>query len=272
MHSVSTPQPAAVVVPWCDRRQIELFCQAWGVEYSNLRPEWLVLQHDVARRGCAVTKNAGVLEAVNRGYETVVVLDDDCYPAEPHQTLSDLAAAHVRALRPQPVELFAAVTDPPSRGTPYGDRTMLMPVAASMGFWSQVGDYCAVRQLAFRGAEMRFNHEAVFGRYFPLCGMNLAFRPGDWEPWCRFVDVPRFDDIWMGWLWQKEAYRRQHCFSLAGPTVRHSRQSDPWRNLEVEVRHLKANETLWKAIAAAPSGEYATLRALLPTDQGGSDR
>jgi len=260
-----------VVTPWCNERQRNAFLRAWGIG-ANGSDERLLLQHDANREGCAVTKNKGIAEAVRRGADVVVVLDDDCYPMPDTPNLSSLIEQHEDALEPQNVPMFEPVTNPPSRGTPYDNLCMEMPVAASMGFWTKVGDHCAVRQLAFNACPMEFRRELMHGRYFPLCGMNLAFRPSDWDPWWHFIDVPRFDDIWMGWLWQKEAYRRGYCFNLAGPLVKHSRQSDPWKNLRAEAQHLERNETLWRDIAAAPATDYEELLGLLPDDPGGSDR
>jgi hypothetical protein len=231
---------AFVVVPWVRQAEVAAFLAEWKV---HAVPDWLILQQDLRREGCGATKNKGIAVALDAGADLVVVLDGDCYPSEEATTLDDLIAAHLAALEPQPVEMFDAVTVPPSRGTPYGDLTMLMPVAASMGFWIGVGDYCAVRQLAFSGKPMEFKRKAIYGRYFPLCGMNLAFKPRQWLPWCRFIDVARFDDIWMGWLWQREAYSRGFCFNLAGPIIRHVRQSDVWKNLRKESIHLEDNET-----------------------------
>ena len=94
--------------------------------------------------------------------------------------------------------------------------------------------------------------------------MNIAFRPKLWHPWCQFIDVPRFDDIWMGWLWQREAYRRGACFNLSGPLVRHARQSNVWKNLKDEAEHLETNETLWRSIECSPFDSYEELRGLLP--------
>jgi len=205
----------------------------------------------------------------------VVVLDDDCYPIPEFNgvpTLESHALGHVEALHPQSVELFQTVTSPPSRGTPYGELTAEMPVAASMGFWVGIGDYCAPRQITHGAGPMEFLGSTVYGRWFPLSGMNMAFRPADWKPWSTFIDVPRFDDIWMGWLWQKEAYRRGYCFNLRGPVVRHARQSNAWKNLRVEAEYLEANETLWREIALSQEIEYEELVKLLPPHQGGSDR
>lgn len=257
------PGGCAVVTPWVDEAQITAFCAAWGVGATI--PPWLFLQRDRTAAGCGATKNAGVRRAREAGAEVVVVLDDDCFPDVPGQSLEELAAMHVLALEPQPVELFETLTDPPSRGTPYAETTATMPVACSMGFWREVGDYCAPRQLAFGATHpMTFRRGPMFGRWFPLCGMNMAFRPTDWSPWCSLIDVPRFDDIWMGWLWQKEAYRRGACFNLSGPIVRHSRQSNVWRNLREEARFLEQSEILWRTIALSPLSRYEDLRALLP--------
>lgn len=250
-----------VVVPWVHHQERDAFLREWNIESI---PDWLVLQHDQYRDGCGVTKNAGVQRAVELGAEVVVILDGDCFPSDEARTLPELASKHCEALQPQSVELYEAVTVPPSRGTPYIERSMILPVAASMGFWLEVGDYCAVRQLAFGNMPMEYNRRSVYGRYFSLCGMNLAFKPGDWLPWCNFIDVPRFDDIWMGWIWQREACRRRHCFNLNGPMVRHSRQSNVWKNLQDESRHLERSETLWREIAQCDQTDYESLRQLLP--------
>lgn len=262
----------AVVTPWHREEEYNAFCDAWGVPQTS-PPEWLVLQHDEHREGCGVTKNKGIRRAMKLGAEVVVVLDGDCYPTEGTPTLMSLVERHVEALEPQQVEMFQVVTAPPSRGTPYMERGMTKPVAASMGFWTEVGDYCAVRQLVHhshgRPDEMVFMDQVLHDRYFPLCGMNLAFRPAEWDPWWQFIDVDRYDDIWMGWLWQREAYRRGACFNLTtAPLVRHSRQSNVWKNLVAEACYAEQSETLWREIATSPHGDhgdYESLLHLLPT-------
>ena len=252
-----------IVTPWVNGAEIDAFLDAWRVTGDE---DWLVLHHDTRANGsCGQPKNEGVAEAVRQGADIVVILDGDCYPdPEGAQSLVKLAEWHVSSLQPQRVESYLSVTSPPSRGTPYVNTGLFRPVAASMGFWTEIGDYCAVRQLAHRSAPMTFRREPIFGSYFPLCGMNLAFRPNDWNPWCQFIDVPRFDDIWMGWLWQREAYRRGYCFNLAGPMIRHARQSNVWKNLRAEVRYLEETDTLWSEIALHDSDEYDDLRGLLP--------
>lgn len=243
---------AIVVVPWHNKEQIDAFVDQWQITQDDRR---VLLQHDESRDGCAKTKNKGVRKAIDRGAKVVIVLDDDCFPVE-GQTLEKLIDDHLLALMPQQVEMFEAVTVPPSRGTPYFSRSIKMQVAASMGFWTHVGDYDAVSQLV-HGATcpMKFSRKAIFGKYFPLCGMNLAFRASEW-PWCQFVDVPRFDDIWQGFIWQKQAYKERKCFNLAGPIVKHSRQSNVWKNLLDESINLQRNETIWQDVHNSTSETY----------------
>jgi len=258
-----------VVVPWHNRTQLDLFVDAWKVSFSDER---ILFQQDRDRRGCALTKNAGIRRAIDDGAEILIVLDDDCFPTE-GQTLDSFIRDHEAALNPQPVEMFEVVTDPPSRGTPYFNRTITMPVAASMGFWSEIGDYDAPAQLV-HGARhpMTFSRKTMHWRYFPLCGMNLAFRATEW-PWCQFIDVPRFDDIWQGFLWQRKAFTQGQCFNLAGPIVRHSRQSNVWANLRDEAVNLERNETIWTDIHKLPMLEHGEfMAALKPSSPASSAR
>ena len=109
---------------------------------------------------------------------------------------------------------------------------------------------------------MSFDTQPKWGRYFPLCGMNLAFKSQEW-PWCQFVNVPRFDDIWQGFLWQKKAYAAGQCFNLNGPMVRHSRQSNVWANLKEECLNLEKNETIWKDIYKMPLRDHSKMIEIL---------
>jgi hypothetical protein len=253
-----------IVVPWHNRSQLDEFVNAWAIPFSS---QAVIFQQDIQREGCAVTKNRGITRAIKEGATVVVVLDDDCFPQD-GQSFDAFVAAHEAALKPQPVTMFRQVTTPASRGTPYFNHSVTMPVAASMGFWSEIGDYDAPSQLV-HGARnpMTFDRQAVFGQYFPLCGMNLAFRVDQW-PWCQFVNVPRFDDIWQGFLWQRKAYTEGLCFNLAGPVVRHSRQSNVWANLRDEALNLERNETIWKDMHAMPIGEHSGMLQALGLSTG----
>lgn len=248
-----------IVVPWHQEEQLDEFMKAWGL-FRPL-PEFLILQHDKKREGCAVTKNKGIDKAMERGADIIIILDSDCYPAkakegEQQHTLYTFGLEHVEALEPQEVLKLYVTTWPPSRGTPYQHRCIRMPVAASMGFWEGVPDLDAPAQLVYgQDKKLNFYEDAIHGHYFPLCGMNLAFRASEY-PWCRFININRFDDIWQGWLWQRKAYADGKCFNLKGPRVHHARQSNVWANLKAEADHLQRNETLWSDIATGPLLDY----------------
>jgi len=229
----------------------------------------MILQQDEIGEGCARTKNKGINEAIRRGAEYIVVLDDDCFPKVDDSyyppmpsTLEMHAEEHIRMLQPASVWMFEHVTEPASRGTPYMSHRVTMPVAASMGFWEGVPDWDATSQLVRRGQEMTFRKQVIFGRYFPLSGMNVAFR-ADTFPWCQFVNVPRFDDIWGGFLFQKWAYAQGMCFNLNGPTVLHSRQSNVWANLRDEAPNMERNETIWQEIHQMPLLPHEEMLAAL---------
>lgn len=248
-----------IVVPWHNSQQIAAFRSAWSIGPDDAR---VILQRDGLREGCARTKNKGVRAALEQGAEVIIVLDDDCYPSA-GETLDSFVAAHLAALEPQPVEMFEQITAPASRGTPYFNRTLTIPVAASIGFWNGVGDYDGPGQLV-HGARtpMAFNQKTIFGKYFAFSGMNFAFR-SEWAQAVQFVDLARWDDIFMGYVFQRLAYDRGYCFNLNGPLVEHSRQSNVWQNLRDESLYMEANETLWQRIALARP-ELDELRALLP--------
>ena len=96
-----------VVVPWHNRSQLDAFIDAWKIEWGDDR---VLFQQDISKEGCAVTKNKGISRAIDDGAETVIVLDDDCFPHD-GQSLTAFIAAHEYALQPQLVSMFDVVTD-----------------------------------------------------------------------------------------------------------------------------------------------------------------
>jgi hypothetical protein len=255
----------AVVVPWHDAEQLHAFLGAWGIERSKsgstMLPPYLLLERDATKAGCAQTKNAGIKRALASGADYIIVLDDDCYPAPrmPGQpetfTLQDLAAEHIAALRPQKVPIMQAVTFPASRGTPYLEKSVSIPIAMVMGFWAENPDLDALHTLVIGPQpEMRYAKMALFHQWFAWSGMNFSFHR-DWADCAMQIEgVPRFEDIWQGFILMKVAYEKGFALSTKGPMVRHSRQSNTWRNLEDEVKYLELNEKIWQAIYKAPSG------------------
>ena len=253
---------AVVVVAWHNPDQLREFKQMWDIK----KDDPVIFQQDKTKAGCAATKNAGIKKAYNSGVEVICVLDDDCFPETKNYypySIHYLLRDHIKALEPQSVQRVVSTTIPNSRGTPYYNTSMKMPVAASMGFWTGIPDFDAIAALQLGpAATVKFNQRTIFGEYFPFCGMNFAFRR-EWVDAAVLIDAPRWDDIWMGWAWQKVAYEHGFCFNLRGPVVRHSRQSNVWQNLREEAVYIEQNETLWEKIANAPYGLSAgSLRKL----------
>lgn len=238
------PPQYLICVPWHKEEVINAFLNAWNV---NPNHPSLVLQKDGGWFSCARTKNLAVQKAKSLNAEIIIVLDSDCYPYL-NISLEEFALNHIKAMEDQEVKLFEQITNPPSRGTPYFNKTIKMPVIASMGYWNNIPDRDAPSQLVQGAyAEMEFKQTTIYNKYFALSGMNLAFR-AEYSDWFEFIDVPRFDDIWMGWIAQKMAYANGYCFNLNGPIIKHSRQSNVWQSLKEEAKYLELNETLWQEI------------------------
>jgi hypothetical protein len=258
--------PFCVVVAWHNENQRDTFLEAWNIDTI---PDWLFLQQDRDKSGGAKTKNAGIRRAIDAGAGVIVVIDDDCAP-EPTEnygrSLEQFVQLHIGALEPQPVKMVEQMTSVPCRGMPYFTRTVEMPVACSLGFWTNIADLDAASQLVLGSKTLvEFKREALHGRYTPMCGMNYAFRK-EWFPFCLMVEnVGRMDDIFAGWIWQKVAYEKGFCFNFAGPLIKHTRQSDVFANLRSEAEYLEKNETIWKDIHSANTTDYSELRKLIAT-------
>lgn len=247
----------SVVVAWHNPKQKNEFLEAWNIKENDPR---LVLQQDETKAGCAKTKNTGITRALADGADVVCVLDDDCYPLEEEaeNPLDEFIEDHIEALEDQEVQRVIPTMIPHPRGFPYRHRTIKMSVAASIGLWVGYPDLDAMSALVIgdQPENCQLLSSSVYGSMFPFCGMNYAFRKGQADC-AKHVDVPRFDDIWMGWVWEKVAYDKGQCFNLNGPLVRHTRQSDVWQNLIEETKYMHTNELLWSAIWAFPHGTSA---------------
>jgi reversibly glycosylated polypeptide/UDP-arabinopyranose mutase len=117
------------------------------------------------------------------------------------------------------------------------------------------------------------------GSYFPMSGMNLAFRasfaPAMWFPLMgRGWPFDRFDDIWAGVLAKRVADHLGFGMISGDPTVEHRRASNVFANLRKEAAGIEANETFWRAVdsvaldadATTVAGAYLQLSERLPLD------
>ena len=202
-----------------------------------------------SRRDSAI-RCLGFLEAVRRGAQVVLTLDDDCLPrVGPKAFLNQ----HVHNLSGRDV-WASTVPGMRTRGLPYRLPRDDRPVALSMGLWSGHPDQDAACQLRepVTGFEpppgVRLMHP---DQLFPLCGMNLAFRrellPAMYFPFMgEGSPYARFDDIWCGLVSQTVCATLGWGVVVGEPHVRHARASDPMRNLVKEAPGVAAHEQFWR--------------------------
>lgn len=180
--------------------------------------------------------------------EYIVTLDDDCEP------LGDTIGDHLYALDQRvPVSWMSSVSfGPHMRGFPYGIREEA-EVLVSHGVWTNIPDLDAPTQLVLGDKPDVVFYTGVVpkGIYFPVCGMNLAFKRKAlpmmlWCPskWLR--GAQRFDDIWMGVKLVDDLAADGGAIVTGYARCVHTRLSNTFKNLEQEATGIRVNETLWR--------------------------
>jgi hypothetical protein len=214
---------------------------------------WIISRKDSAVR------SFGFLRAYQDGATMIVSLDDDCDPIEGIK----LIAGHESAFSWTPYWV-SSVARMRVRGLPYTSLTTapsLPNVMLNMGLWAGHPDLDAVTTLA-HGSQFPYQPPAgswvvPAGQFFPLCGMNFAFRREitplmyfglQGPPW----PVARFDDIWCGIISKHIMDHLNMRVTIGDPLVQHIRASDPLVNLEKEARGIRLNEEFWRYVADCP--------------------
>jgi len=189
--------------------------------------------------------------------EHIVTLDDDTLPFE--DTIGD----HIHILKNGGLSYpywntFSADTPYYPRGFPYHNRGAV-PVVVSHGIWHGVKDWDAMTQLVLGNPDVSFYKGPVpWGFYMPVCGMNLAFSIRAlpyvyYAPAKQIKGAERFDDIWMGYVLQKELEAQQLGMVSGFAAVLHERASDVYKNLCQEYAGVAMNETF---VQEARSGTF----------------
>ena len=209
-------------------------------------------------RGDSAIRCYGFWTAWAMGADYIFTLDDDCFPVD-----RDHLRLHLQNLEAVPA-WQSTVPRLRVRGLPYENVGKLRNVCLSMGLWMGHPDIDSIQALARCGR----NGDAVVERsitsrvmpsaqYFPLSGMNLAFRR-DIACLMYFppmgVDSPyaRFDDIWAGLIVQRICRHLHYAIVCGQPLVEHRKASDPFANLVKEAPGIRANEYIWEVIDAIP--------------------
>jgi len=297
---------AVIVVPTIREEYIERFLREWKAEFADQlilivedNPEptfgisasnvihfsWrdidgeLGADADLVPRRTDCVRSFGFLKALEHEPDMIVTLDDDCYPRD-----DDFLASHWAGLQDAASPAWVSTLDGlKPRGMPYVARERVLPTLINHGMWDVVPDLDAPTQLVvWEGQQDEPEFHAVErvvprGRYFPMCGMNLAFRP-EAVPCLYFLRMgrgepyDRFGDIWAGIFAKRICDHLGFAVRTGRPVVRHERASDVWVNLEKELEALRMNEKLWPMVdgvvltSDSIAGCYVELAEKLPAE------
>ncbi len=271
---------AAIVVPTIREKLIASFLNAWRDALSDHlvivvedNPErmfdislpnaqhycWADIDSELGRdswiipRRTDCVRSYGYYKAFGADVDIVITLDDDCYPLGP-----GFVEKHYEKLI-QPAEEQAWVSTGQGllpRGMPYETQHRAAECVINHGLWSKVPDFDAVTQLLNTRLGQQFEPvEQVIprGKFFPMCGMNLAFKPKMapamyFLPMGREWPFDRFGDIWCGVFAKKICDHLGLAVRSGEPRIEHQRASNVWTNLRKEMPGYEVNETLWREV------------------------
>lgn len=211
--------------------------------------------------------------AWRQGYQYLMTLDDDCYPAKGFEQLDVLHKAMLDRTR-----WFNTLNNVRPRGVPYyniGRRSGMI----NHGIWQGVLDYDAPQQLVNPIPEVYTNDSRIvpWGSYHPFCGMNAMWRRdamvlsyhllmGSYKSRLTGSDTThkypfdRFGDIWCGIIQKKICDTLHWSVSTGIPYIHHDRASNPFTNLRKEANGIEVNEWFWEAIDQIALGTHWSAR------------
>lgn len=206
----------------------------------------------------ASVRSLGYWKAWQENPDMIVTIDDDCYPLpakEGNGRHAPFIEKHWENLQQKATLGWELTAEFHTRGFPYEVRNRA-PVVVSHGLWCGVPDLDAPTQLVRPELEVPADPGVKImprGTYFPMSGMNLAFRP-EIAPAMYFLimgrDWPfdRFDDIWAGVMVKKVCDHLNLAMCSGEPCVHHRRASNVFSNLKKEAAGIEANEYFWEAV------------------------
>jgi hypothetical protein len=275
---------ATVVVPTIREDCLREFLLAWGSEFVEAHIivvednpvrsfevggqahithyAWEDIDRDLGEDSWIIPRRTdcirsyGYLKAFHDQPDMIVTLDDDCYPIDGAE--EGFLARHWQRLNGEGCTQAwrESANGIATRGVPYFSTNRQWPVALNHGMWRGVPDYDAPTQLVRSRlpTEFRFENQTIpVGMYFPMCGMNIAFRP-EVVPALYFLlmgkgyEYDRFGDIWAGIMVKKICDHLGYAIQSGEPAVSHERASNVWANLRKEAAALEANESFWRTV------------------------
>jgi hypothetical protein len=230
-------------------------------------------------RGTGCIRSFGCWVANQLRPDMIVALDDD---TRPDPVYAGFLNAHWARLQSATDLAWVSTLDSAHpRGMPYFATERERPVMLNHGLWGGVPDFDAATQLVASRVEMsaEWSDQTIpRGSYFPMCSMNIAWRP-EFTPAMYFLlmgpkyPFDRFGDIWGGVLAKRIADHLGFAVNSGSPGILHERASNVFANLAKESRGLAANETFWRAVdsvvltADTVATAYAQLADRLPLEQ-----
>jgi len=292
------------VVPTIRKECIEEFLGAWRAEFLGQRvvvvednpkksfslPSWVEhysweeingeLGKDawiIPRRSDTV-RSFGYFKAWQGKPDYILTLDDDCLPEKDYGERGFLGKLEENLAKKWPDDSWwnTLSDEVCPRGYPYGVREVKRETVMHHGLWSNVPDLDARTQKKrgdYRTSPARKLELVPRGRFFPMCGMNLAFKPKvvpmlyfmlmgkDWtgKPW----PYDRFGDIWAGVFAKKICDHLGWAVTSGAPSVHHAKASDVEVNWEKEKPGVPVNEMLWQRVERVCLSEKSVGRCYL---------
>lgn len=287
----------AVVVPTIREDCAKQFLKEWADDLAGVRivmvednPEqsfaldgcehysWHDIEADLGDRSWIIPRRSSAVRSYGSwlawkgGADIIWALDDDCYP-EPGRAGTYLTMISDALAWPAPQgdwhNTVPAALGVAPRGFPYGIRSESRPVMVHHGLWSNIPDLDG--RTALERPHLRFPPASGWevvpkGQFFPMCGMNLAWRAemtpamymllqGQDAATGQRYPFDRFDDMWAGLFAKRIADHLGYAITSGAPSVHHSKASDAEQNAVVEAPGIEAHETFWRYIAGVPLTE-----------------
>lgn len=295
---------AAIVVPTIRPECLREFLQAWRAQFASHHilivedhPEpsfrvpdgnvrhfsWAEIDAEFGAQSWIFPRQTdgirsyGFYKAWQLQPDMIVTLDDDCFPLSDHFLEDHFRQLEQPAVSPGWVSTGTGATP---RGVPYDAVERECECVLNHGLWTNIPDLDAITVLANKRRPEEFarvNQTVPKGMYFPMCGMNVAWKP-EFTPAMYFLlmgrnwPYDRWGDIWCGILAKKVCDHLHLGVKSGEPAIEHRKKSDQWANLARESSGYKVNETFWQAVdsivlsAGDIQGAYKQIAELLPLE------
>ncbi len=270
----------AIVVPTVREEHIARFLAEWRDEFRDLtvyvvedhaerqfdvaapnvcHVAWSDIEADLGDRAWIIPHHSGCIRsygcylAYRDGAETIITLDDDCYPLEP-----GFVETHLRRLAEPAITRawVSTISGLRPRGTPYRRLDREAECVVNHGLWRRIPDLDAVTQIPAEANGLEFDlvdQVVPQGTYYSMSSMNVAFRrevtPAMYFlPMGRDWEFDRYGDIWGGVFVKRICDHLRKAVRSGPPAIDHQRASNVWVNLRKEANGYETNEELWQAV------------------------